>query len=303
MTPPLLGLCIAEWRKARGRGLAYAVLLFGMAHGILAAAGLKGLDLLQQKAVASGAAPPPGAGLGVGPHDPFDLLVAGEAALHLAVFPVNGFALVLLASMVWAEDFSLGTLAMLFVRPVSRARVFAAKTVVLFGAAASSLALALATALVLGAILSGFSADLQLVETIPLVGWMASEPGMLPRALRLLSGLLAGTLLMAPALGLAALVAGITRSPVLTLFGTLILLVGDFFVFLALSAWGKTSFESSELAGLFADCTVWGSRAFFPLHGPATMLSEGLGGLCATLAYSVLFFGLALVLFVRRDVT
>ncbi|HCP44542.1 MAG TPA: hypothetical protein DIU15_00670 [Deltaproteobacteria bacterium] len=303
MNPPLLGLCLAEWRKAKGRGLAYAVLLFAAAHGVLAALVLKGLDALQQKALASGALPSPALGPGAGPQDPFDLLVAGEAALHMAVFPVNGFALLLLAAMVWAEDFSLGTLAMLFVRPVSRGRVFLAKSIVLLAAAAMSIGIALCTALTLGAILSGFSAELEQLQTMPLVGWMASEPSMGARAARLISGWLAGTLLMAPALGLAALVAALTRSPVLTLFGTLLLLVGDFFVFLALSAWGKTSLESAELAGFWAGWTLWGSRSFFPLHGPATIVSQGLGSLCITLAYSILFFGLALWLFVRRDVT
>jgi len=287
MTPPLLGLCAAEWRKARGRGLAHAV---------------KGLDMLQQKATGGGAMPP-GSSLGAGPPDPFDLWVAGEAALHLAVFPVHGFALLFLASVVWAEDFSLGTLAMLFVRPVSRARVFAAKGLVLLVTAGASIGLALATALVLGAVLSGFSSDLELIETVPWVGWMAAEPGSAARVVRLASGLVAGTLLMAPALGLASLVAGITRSPVMTLFGTLILLVGDFFVFVALSAWGKTSLETSELAAGLAEWTVWGARSFFPLHGPGTIFSEGLGGLCGTLGYSVVFFGLGLALFVRRDVT
>ena len=39
----LFALCIAEWRKIRGRGLLYAVLLFGACHGLLAAGAVKAM--------------------------------------------------------------------------------------------------------------------------------------------------------------------------------------------------------------------------------------------------------------------
>ena len=287
---PFAGLVRAEWRKARGRGLGLIVLGFGLFHGLLASFGLFGLLELQRQAVES-------------MDDPVDLLVGADLAINLAVFPVNGLALLLLASLVWAEDFSLGTLAMILTRPVARWRVFLAKFVLLLLVTFASLGLALVGAVLPGVLLFGTSGDTTLLAGAPVVGWMADCPSFALRAVRIGAGLLAGTAMLAPPLALAALVAMLVRSPVLTLFGTTVLLTVDFFLTTVLSVWGKADLSSSPTAAWLSELTLWSGRDFFALHGPGTILSEGLGALVGGLAYTGLFLTIALFLFCRRDVT
>lgn len=289
-TIPMVGLCVAEWRKARGRGLAPAVLLFGALHGLLGPGSLKGLEVLSEKT------------LGVD-KDPFDFLAGAEAALQMAAFPVNGFALLLLASIIWAEDFSLGTLAMVFVRPVARWRIFVAKTLVCWGIGMASLGIAMGLGGLFGLFLFGTTYDPAALEGMVFAGWMTDITSVGERLIRILAGWGAATLVLGPAFLLCALCANITRSPVLTLFGTLFVLVADLFAFLLLKAWQAAKLDGGEAAGKLAEWTLWAGRSLFANHSAA----EPWEGIALTLAPTgigiVLFGGLALLLWVRRDVT
>jgi len=317
-----LAMCIAELRKLRGRGLLYAVLLFGACHGLLAAAAVKGMEVLGHKFTASQT--------GGEVVDLIDLSVTTDLAVNLAVFPVNGFVLLFLFSIIWAEDFSLGTMAMIFTRPVARWKIFAAKATVSLGVGALSLVLAAATGLVLGLILFGTDADISMLKGAPLVGWMADVPS-LPlgtRLVRVASGVLAGTVVLMPAIAVTALLGSLSRSPVLTLFTSMLFLFGDFFIKSVLGIWGSTDFDGHDSALEFSRWTIWAGRDLFDIHGPwsaawsattsdpaAAALAEaatalphtawGLLGqpLAATLSYTLVLGGLALLLFCKRDVT
>lgn len=306
---PLLGLCIAEWRKVRGRGLAYAVLLFGLLHGLAGAGAIKGGLAL-------------GAKLGGGGDvDPVDWLIGGDLSLYLAAFPVNGLAILLAACILWAEDHSLGTLAMIFVRPVSRAKVFAGKLLVSWGIGALSLALATGTGLLLGIVLLGFSGDVGYLAGSPVVGWAAAPPDVPAMGLSAVTPvageamgtgarmgwmflrLLAATLVLGPSVALAALVAQVTRSPILTLFGSMFLLLLDGMVWAGSSAWGASNLDGNALASKVAEFTLFGARrGLFGANMDGAIGEMWPGGLL-TVLYTAIFAGLALYLFVKRDVT
>ncbi len=287
---PMVGLCIAEWRKAKGRGLAYAVLLFGALHGLLGPSLLKGLELLNEKTVGKDI-------------DPFDFLAGADAALTMAAFPVNGFALLLLASILWAEDFSLGTMAMVLVRPVHRWRVFVAKVLVVWGVGLASLALATLIGSALGLVLFGTTFDVASAAGMPFSGWMAEVDGIGERGLRIVGGLAAATLLLGPSFLLASLVANLTRSPVMTLFGSIFVLVADFFVFLLGKAWAGAKLSGGELAGKVSEYTIWAGRDLFTRHVADEPWADIWMPLVPTLGATLVFGALALLLFVRRDVT
>lgn len=306
---PFLGLCKAEWTKIRGRGLAWAVLLFGLMHGLLAPGVIRGVLALGHK-------------VGAGQTDPVDFLVGADTALYLAVFPVNGFALLLLACILWAEEDSLGTMAMIFVRPVARWKVFAAKAAVAWGIGVVSLVFATVTGGIAGLLLLGFSGDVGLLGSAPVVGWMvdltddafavAAASNALPEgdALGLFARigwiaarLVAGALILAPAVAVAALVAQVTRSPVLTLFGSLVVFVVDGFAWAIGSAWGASSLSYSTFAAKVADWTILGARRGLfraNMDGP---LGDLWPSAVLTVGYTLIFGGLALWLFNRRDVT
>lgn len=286
---PMLGLCVAEWRKAKGRGLAPAVLLFGALHGLLGPALLKGLEVLSEKTLGA-------------EKDPFDFLAGADAALQMAAFPVNGFALVLLAAIVWAEDFSLGTLAMVFVRPVARWRVFLAKVLVCWGLGFVSILAAVVVGGVLGLFLFGTTFEPASLEGMIFVGWMVDVEAMGERLLRVLGGLGAATLVLGPAFMLCALCANLSRSPVLTLFGTIFVLVADFFVFLLLKGWSAAKLDGGELAGKASEWTLWAGRGLFARHTSAEPWTDIALQLAPTLLGITIFGGLALLLWVRRDV-
>lgn len=301
--PSMALLGDAEWRKIRGRGLVWAVLLFGLLHGIAAPLLVRGMLFLGYKAAGDPAA------LG----DPVDWLVGGDLALSFAVFPVNGFALLLLASIVWAEDFSLGTMAMIFVRPVARWKVFASKAITAWGAGCLSLALALAAGLLLGLPLLGTTGDVSQLGQVPLVGWMAqvpADPAAAPTALaaserfaRIQVGMLAGWVLLGPVVAAPALVAALFRSPIWTLSGSMVLLTLDFFVWAVTAAWGSSDIRWSEFARTLSRLTIWGSRKLYALHGSGEMLADGWSALLVSCAWTLLLGGLAAWAFVRRDVT
>jgi ABC-type transport system involved in multi-copper enzyme maturation permease subunit len=297
------GLCGAEWRKIRGRGLAWAVLLFGLFHGLLAAGMVKGMLFLGYKA----------AGAGAEGMDPVDWLVGGDLSLFFAVFPVNGFALLLLASILWAEDFSLGTMAMIFVRPVARWKVFASKAFVAWLVGMASILLALFAGLGLGALLLGFSADTAQLAQVPIIGWMAGGPNEAGTAFAGLSsgvrmwgvgkGLLASMLLIGPAIAIPAFVAALTRSPIWTLSGSIAVFLFDSFVWAVTAGWGASNLRGADLAGDLSRWTIWGSRKFYSLHGSEHFFSDGWLYMLITLGWTSLFAALALWMFVKRDVT
>lgn len=307
------GMCLAEWRKACGRGLAWAVLLFGVLHGVAGAAAI----WIGARAEASMVAEP---------VDSSTWLVAGEAALSLAALPINGLALLLLFSMIWAEDFSLGTISMVFVRPVARWKVFAAKGTVAMTVAFASMALALLTGLAIGLPLFGVEGDLSRIgPDTPFIGWM-STPGasILPTVL---AGVLTGAYVALPALAVAALLGALTRSPVLTLFGSMMALLADAGAAAAFTLWNKLAVGACEQAAIKAgavksaadlddvvcpdgdlaerlhDLTIWAGRGFLGQRGQPDFWDEARMPLVVTLAWSVLLLGLALMLFTRRDVS
>ncbi len=313
-------LCVAEFRKLRGRGLLYAVLIFGAAHGLAANAAIKAMEVIGGNMSETQ--------LGQDFGDPVDFSVAGELALNLAVTPVNGFALLFLFAILWAEDFSLGTMAMIFSRPVPRTKVFAAKCSVALACGAASLSLAVLTGLTLGLALFGTAGDITMLETVPFVGWMAQFPGVATRLLHTASGVVAGTLLLVPVVGITALIGNLTRSPVMTLFGSMLALFADFFIHSVLGLWGRSDLESAEVVLAISRWNIWAGRDLFEVHGPwggawaahevdaasARLAAEAaalpetawamLGQpLIATVAWGVLLGGLALAMFCKRDVT
>ena len=316
----LFALCIAEWRKIRGRGLLYAVLTFGACHGLLAAGAVKAMLVLGNK-FSEGQ-------IGGQPGDPIDLAVAAELGLSLAALPVNGFVLLFLFAILWAEDFSLGTMAMIFCRAVPRWKVFAAKACVSLAAGALSLALAATTALLLGLVLFGIDGDVSLLDGAPMVGWMADVPGLAERLLHVASGVLAGTVVLLPVIAVAALAGSLSRSPVVTLFSSMLVLFADFFVHSALGLWGGLDVRGHEAALQLSRWTIWGGRDLFDIHGPwsaawaATAIDPGTAALAeaaasippsawsllgqplaATLGYTLALGTLAMLLFCKRDVT
>ncbi|MCO4774197.1 MAG: ABC transporter permease [Deltaproteobacteria bacterium] len=307
-----LGMCLAEWRKATGRGLAWAILLFGMLHGIVAVAmlalGREAETRFSEQAV-----------------DSLTWLVAGELAVSLAAMPVNGLALLLLFAMIWAEDFSLGTIAMVFVRPVPRWRVFAAKATVAMGAALESMFLALLTGMLLGLPFFGLEGDLSAIgPDTPFIGWMGSAEGSL--FLPVFGGVITGAAVTLPALGCTAMLAALTRSPVLTLFGSMMVLLFDAGVAFVTTVWSGIargacaqavqkagrSITPSELDNIectdaqlperIHDLTVWASRDFLAARGLPEFWSEAGASVGVTLGWSALFLALGLLLFVKRDV-
>ncbi|MCP4870993.1 MAG: ABC transporter permease subunit [Proteobacteria bacterium] len=306
---PFVGLCKAEWTKIRGRGLAWAVLLFGLMHGLVGPGMIWGVLAVGHE-------------LGAGETDPVDFLVGADTALYLAVFPVNGFALLLLACILWAEDYSLGTMAMIFVRPVARWKVFAAKAAVAWGVGVVSLLLATVLGALFGILLLGFSGDIGMLGSAPVVGWMVDVPedafataaasnslplgdpmGLLGRMGWIAARLGTCALILAPAVAVAALVAQVTRSPVLTLFGSLVVFVVDGFAWAIGSAWGASSLDYNELAGTLAEWTILGSRrGLFRANMDGAIGDLWPSGVL-TLAYTVAFGALALWMFNRRDVT
>ena len=313
-------LCAAELRKLRGRGLLYAVLLFGAAHGLAAGAGLKAMELLGDKFSE-------GQG-GQSIADPIDFSIVGEFALNLAITPVNGFALLLLFSILWAEDFSLGTMAVIFSRPVHRWRIFAAKFVVALVCGAASISLAVVTGLALGLVLFGITGDVSLLDSAPMVGWMAQFPAITTRLLHTTSGVVLGTLLLLPAIAVTALVGNVTRSPIMTLFGAMLGLFADFFVHSVLSLWGTSELDSAPVAQALSRWNIWAGRDLFEVHGPwAAAWTTPLPGLdsanlnavatglpasfwslfgqplLATILWGVVLAAVAVAFFCKRDVT
>jgi hypothetical protein len=287
---PFLGLCLAEWRKIRGRGLAAAVLLFGALHGLFGAGALWAFEFLGKKA-------------GATEVDVFETLSAAELSLRLAVFPVNGFALLLLASIVWAEDWSLGTMGAMLVRPVARWKVFLSKLAVLWLVASGSVLLAGLLGALFGLPLLGLEGDLEKIGGAPFLGWMTDVPELRLRLARVLLAVPAAALLFLPAISLASLLGSITRSPVATLFLSVFALLLDFLAFLLLKAWGGTQFDGHERAARLAQWTLWGCRELLDLRVRGTLWTEGWDQLAVCGGASAAMLLLALWIFSRRDVS
>ncbi len=308
-----LGMCLAEWRKARGRGLAWAVLLFGLLHGIAGAGAIWIGARAEAKMVTEAV-------------DSSTWLVAGELAVSLAALPINGLALLLLFAMLWAEDFSLGTIAMVFVRPVPRWKVFAAKATVGMAVALTTMALALVMGLALGLPLFGLEGDLSRIgaET-PMIGWMGAAEGSV--FLTVLAGLLTGTYVVLPVLAVAAFLGALTRSPVLTLFGSMMVLLADAGVAAVLAIWNQfevgrcqqdainagqvkvpedldgLACPGADLPQRLHDLTIWAGRDFLGMRGHPEFWAEATTPMLVTLGWSALFLGLGWLLFTRRDLS
>jgi len=278
----------AEWRKVRGRGLAYAVLVFGLLHGVAAVALLFAMGKASEQVQ-------PGAAEGL------DWLLAADVAVGLASFPVNGLVLLVLFAILWAEDLSIGTAAMILSRPVRRAEVFAAKAVLGIGVTFASISLAMGVAAVLGLAVFGTGGD---ASQFPIQAsrWMADVDGTLPKLLRIGWGTVLATGIMLPALACAALLASITKSPLLTLAGSLLTLAADAGATAILWAWAQTDLASAQTAGTLKEWTFWSSRDLFGHHGTLTLLSEGTGDLGRTLGFSLVLLALALLVLQRRDI-
>ena len=118
----------------------------------------------------------------------------------------------------------------------------------------------------------------------------------------LLQGFVLAVFGFGPMIGLAAVVATVTRSPVLTLFGSLFLLVGDGLATLLFKVWGSLeSVAGHDMAARVEELTLWSSRGFYRLHGTGEIFERGGGDILLTAFYSVALLSVAGWLFVKRD--
>ena len=233
--------------------------------------------------------------------------------------------------VLWAQDFSLGTLGMIVVRPVARWKLFGAKALVSVAVLALSLGLSiLASALVSIPLFGteGQTGELANAEAclgegevacFPYLAWMAepSNPddqltdgpasfvgksaGV--RILGVAQGVLLTLIQFGPLIGLVALLAILTRSSVLTLFGSLFLLMADavlHFVLLLVASAGSGG--AAELASTLQSITLWSLRGLHGFHGSGELFGAGASDLVGCLVYTALFGGLAGYLFSRCDV-
>lgn len=293
----LLRLCRAEWFKIRGRGLAAAVLLLASLHGLAAVAVLYGVQAMNNDATKV-------------PQDFFSVLPALRLSLQLVGLPLNAFAVLLLAALLWAEDFSLGTLAMVFVRPVRRARIFLAKLLVALGITLGTQVAALLVGGVVGVLFFGFGSDVELARAPMMAQALMSEEPTGAQLMGVVAGMGRGLLLLSAPLALTSLLASLTRSPVLTLFGTLFVIAADGTLSLVLKAWAGLRLSGGELARDVVQWTLTQSSWNFASQSSVLVDPNALGGPAmgwqppTTLAvYTLLFYGAALWLFVKRDVT
>jgi ABC-type transport system involved in multi-copper enzyme maturation permease subunit len=285
----LLRMIFAEWRKLRGRGLVYAVLLFGLLHGVFA------VGLLFVSGAAKDRMSP-------GSSDALEWTLAGDFAVWWAgIFPFNAAVLLVLFAILWAEDLAIGTAAMILVRPVRRIELFAAKAVMGMLVVFGSILLALLTAASLGLVLFGVEGDPSQFA-MPVAQWLADVDSGAIRMVRILWGAVLATVLLLPALAFSALFGAITKSPLLTLAGSLLALFADAGITAILWAWSQTDLVSAEMAGTLKEWTIWSSREFYNHHGTLTLFADGAADLGRTLGYSAVILGLALVTLQRRDI-
>lgn len=323
MNVPFVGLCVAEFRKVKGRGLLYAVLLFGAAHGIVA-------PLLARLTTFAGenAMRKMGAG-GEAPADSMDWLVAADLSQTATTLPFFGGVLLFVLAVLWAQDFSLGTLGMLAIRPVSRSKIFLSKVAVSWAIVGLAIGLAVFFGSLVGLPLFGTSGDIAALASVnlcldpadapcfPYISWMATSAGdelaaggeasavALGMGLRLsglFQGYLLAVLLHGPVIGIVALVATLTRSPVLTLFGSMFLFVADGLATFFLKIWAAIEgIDGSALAEQLQGLTLWSTRGLYRLHGSGELLERAglqLGLVCL---YTFISLGLAGWVFVARD--
>ncbi len=286
----LLRLIHAEWRKLRGRGLAYAILLFGALPGLVAAGLLYGYLRLNQQVDPTAA-------------DSLDWLVAAEVGSALAgPFPLNAFVLMLLIAVLWAEDYALGTAGMIYVRPVPRLLVFLAKAITGLLVCFASVAAAALLAALAGLVLFGASGDPSLLAGGPFTfaAWMG-ELGFVAKAWRIGLGVASATTLMLPALAISSVLATVTRSPLLSFVGTVLLLIGDALFAGLLFLWGKTELSGHEAAATLYEWTFFASRDFWPLHGADDFFAQAGSDLGRTIGYSLLLLAFAAFLHGRLD--
>ncbi len=284
----LLRMVRAEWRKVKGRGLVWAVLVFGLLHGVAA------VGLLYAMGVASEQ-------VQEGSSEGLDWLLAADVSVGLASFPLNGLVLLILFAILWAEDLSIGTAAMILVRPVRRVEVYVAKALLGTGVAFGSIVLAMVTGGLLGMLVFGFDGDATKFP-IQAAQWMADVDGGGAKLLRIAYGTVLATAIMLPALALAAIIASITQSPLLTLAGSILGLVGDAGITAILWAWAQTDLASAETAASIREWTMWSSRDLYSHHGTLTTLTDGLPDLARTVGYSLGMLLLGLLIFQRRDI-
>jgi hypothetical protein len=108
---------------------------------------------------------------------------------------------------------------------------------------------------------------------------------------------------MLPALAFAAVFAAITKSPLLTLAGSLLAIFADAGVTAILWAWSNTNLASAQAAGTLKDWTFWSSRDLYSHHGTMTLLADGGGDLARTIGYSAILLVVALLILQRRDIS
>ena len=104
-------------------------------------------------------------------------------------------------------------------------------------------------------------------------------------------------------IGVTSLVATLTRSPVLTLFGSLFVLLADSMVASLLFVWGGLeSVGGSQVAAKLFEWTIWANREFYFLHGSGELFARGWQEMVLTALYTAGFLGLSAWLFIKRDV-
>lgn len=283
-------LLVAELRKVRGRGLLAAVHLFAAVHGLLAVGLCWGLQWASRKVG------------GEGIVDALDLTVPAEVALDLVHLPLMTLVLLAYTAVLFAEDFSLGTMAVVAGRGARRESILFAKWAVATGTAFTTAAIAVLPAFLFGAVLFGLDGDLKQLAGNPGVGWMGEVDGLWTRAGRVALGVPLHMVAALPAIALSALIAGVTRSMLFTLFAAVLLLVGDAGLGLALGLWGQTEFQGAEAAKALEPWTIRASGRFFDGHeGGWRGVVEHIEAFARTVAWSAILLVLAVPVWSRRD--
>lgn len=286
-----LPLFSAELRKVRGRGLLAAVHLFAALHGVAAVALGLGARWVGQRVA------------GETPPDVLDLSVAAEVALDLAHLPVLGLVLLGTWAVVFAEDFALGTMANIVARPVRRTDVLAAKVCLALTTVATTSAIAVAVALLGGALFFGFDADHTQLQGNPSVGWMAEVPSLATRLVRVLLGLPLHVAAALPTVLICALLGAVSRSTLFTLFGALFILGTDLGLEAALTLAANIEWEGAERARQFSEWTMRASAGFVVAHEGGWDALKGVGPQASrTLVYAVIFGALAAPVWAKRDI-
>lgn len=277
----------AEWLKLWRRGFASAALVLSAVFAVAVFLVMLGLHYLNKWNA------PAGSGAAV---DIFDAVDVGFAALSGVWFvPVVQLALLAVFTESFASEYAHGTWRTLLLRPIPRWRVLVSKGAALLGFLAGLIALVVAVDTLLGLV------PFQVGRAVP-PGVDAGEvPGFGERLGTLAFGAACYVAAMTPLLGMASLLAVVTRSAALTITFSLIWLISDFaFSFVAPTAAAQLSQPWIEDLGAL---TIQATRSFCTDYARGLdLLTEEFPRIGGTFAWAGLTFALAVGLFQRQDI-